>query len=173
MKSRILAAVMCLSTFAGCTSSPVKYDLEKEARIRVFHDVGVYMYPNKTCYSEDKSEAIHASAGGFSMLVPNQKIGMPPSENMGRSYHEFLIRAGEPLTLEMHYAVQMTTPGQKITNSCGPIGATFVPQAGKDYEAAMIFNGGYCKVGVSELQAVPSKPSKPIPITLVPAGACR
>lgn len=174
MKPSILYAAFPLALLTACASSPVKYDTTKEARIRVFHSAGAYLHPNQACYAEDKTDAILASAGGFSMLAPNVKVGMPESEEMARSYSEFIINAGQPLTVEMKWAIHSPVQaGRKTVTSCGPLGVSFVPIAGKDYETWMLRQDQTCKVMVTELQPAQGVPAKTVPIETSPAPKCR
>jgi hypothetical protein len=164
----IVTAVACI---AGCASAPTKvpYDTSKEARIRVIHGVGVFLNPESTCYGENVPGRIHAAAGGFSMLAPNKKIGMPVADDTPRSYHEYVTPAGRPLTVEMMYAISNMGGW---SNTCGPIGATFTPAPGKDYETWMHIGGGRCKIEVRELEEIAPGKVKGTSVDLLYAPPC-
>lgn len=164
-----ISFVATLALLGGCTSTPPQVvDADHSAKIRVFHGTAVYMYPGQTCYGEKNQETIHAAAGGFSMLVANKKVGMPTTDDIPWSYHEYVIPAGKPLTLEMTWA----TEGGGVRQSCGPVGATFTPEVGKYYDTSMLFAKGGCSIQLRELiETSPGKASTQIKTT-TPAYAC-
>jgi hypothetical protein len=176
-----LANLLAVSIFlAGCatSASTVSTPAPGMARIRVFHGTAVHLYPNKTCYARHDKNRIRASMGGYSFLAKNKKRGMPVTDDLPWSYHEFEIRANEPLTVEMVYSHDSshTGAGQVITQtrSCGPVGYTFVPEAGKDYDAFLSSRDGRCMAHLRELLAVGGGSAKAIPKLLSPtaAGPC-
>ena len=164
-----LSFIAALVLLGGCSSSPLQVvDTKHSAKIRVFHGTAVYMFPGQTCYGAKNQETIHAAAGGFSMLVANKKVGMPTTDDIPWSYHEYVIPADKPLTLEMSWA----TEGGGLRQSCGPIGATFTPEVGKYYDTSMLFVEGRCSVQLRELIEVsPGKASATIKTT-TPTSAC-
>lgn len=176
MKLHSIAALVCSLILAGCASGPVKIDATKEARIRVGLQGKIDFHPNKTCYATDQMDAVNVALGGFSMIGPKLRIGMPKSEDMPRSYHEYVIQAGQPLTIEMVYAQPHahTTyqAGTYNVSKCGPIGATFTPQPGRDYDTFLRIENGMCSIALRELAPVQGGPSKPTPVKSAPAGPC-
>jgi len=126
------------------------------------------MYPGQTCYGAKNQEAINAAAGGFSMLVANKKVGMPITDDIPWSYHEYVIPADRPLTLKMYWA----TEGGGLRQSCGPIGATFTPEVGKYYDTSMLFVAGHCSVQLRELTEVTLGKASAAIKTTTPAFAC-
>ena len=72
---------------------------------------------------------------------------MPETEDIPGAYNEYIIQAGQPLTVEMQWS--LSEGGVK--SGCGPLGATFFPQAGKDYDVAMLRSAGNCAVQVRAL----------------------
>ncbi|MFI8619282.1 hypothetical protein ACIGHN_27700 [Acidovorax sp. NPDC077693] len=138
------------------------------AKIRVFHGTAVYMHPGQVCYGARNQEKIHAAAGGYSMLVANKKVGMPATDDIPWSYHEYVIPAEKPLTLEMYWAVD----AGGARSSCGPIGATFTPEAGRYYDTSMLVTASSCSVQLRELTEIsPGKASAKIKTT-TPALKC-
>lgn len=165
----IFFATSMLVLLTGCSSPSTHIeDASNFAKIRVFHGTAVYMYPGKTCYGPKNDEMIHAAAGGFSILVANKKVGMPVTDDIPWSYHEYLIPTGKPLTLEMSWAVD----GGGTRQSCGPIGATFTPEAGKFYDTSMHFAKGYCSIQLRELIEISAGKAAPVSTAKKSAVAC-
>jgi len=169
-KSIALATILLSAT--GCSTNPPPLAVSAlTAKIRVFHGVGVTIYPGKTCYGQSAG-GVSVASGGFSFLAPNKKVGMPVTEDTPWSYHEYVISANEPLTLSMY--LYSSTPGAvSVTQTCGPVGATLTPEAGKYYDTNMLLQSGRCSVQVRELtETSPGKATAQIkPIS--PAYACR
>lgn len=160
----------------GCATQPLQttYDAATDARIRVFSlPHSTFLYPGATCYSRDDPNLIRAHTGGknfgmfnaFATLASNRKIGMPESGKMPFTYHEYVIPAGKPLTIES--SLRTTTSARvnsgvstRSQTGCGPLGVTFMPEAGKDYETGLVFNWneGICWIAVVEL--VPASEGK-------------
>lgn len=162
---KLVATISILGFLAGCASTPQQnVNAETAAKIRVFHGTSVYMYPGSSCYGGDNPEKIYG-AGGFSMLTANTKVGMPVTDDIPWSYHEYLIPSGKPLTLEMYYSAE----GDGMRHSCGPIGATFTPEPGKFYDTSMIFASGQCSIQLRELHE--TSPGKADAIALKPTPA--
>ncbi len=176
MKLHYIAGVVCSFLLAGCASGPVKIDPTKEARIRVGLLGKINFHPNKSCYAEDKMDAVNVALGGFSMLGPKKRIGMPESEDMPNSYHEYVIEAGQPLTIEIVYAQPHAhatyRAGSYNVSKCGPLGATFTPQPGRDYDTFLRIENGMCSIALRELAPVQSGPSKPMPVKSASARPC-
>lgn len=137
-------SLLLSSLLLGCANteqtSPT-FDPERQARIRVFHGPSAYLYLGNVCDGHSHP-VIHAAAGGYSYLVPNRTVGMPVADDTPRSYHEYAIPAGEPLTVKMYWQAQNHSGAW---THCGPIHVMFIPEAGHDYEAFMRFRGGVCQ----------------------------
>jgi hypothetical protein len=130
---------------SGCATTeqmlPLTFNPDQHARIRVFHGTSVHLYLGDIC-KDDTLPAINAAAGGFSYLVRNKRIGMPATDNIPFSYHEYTIPAGQPMTVKMYWQVQNANG---TWQSCGPEYSTFTPEAGHDYDTFMKFSGGACQ----------------------------
>ena len=164
-----IAPIIALTLLGGCSSTPELVHYEHPAKIRVMHGTAAYLYPGSTCYGAANQEMIHAAVGGFSMLVPNKKIGMPVTEDIPWTYHEYAIPGGKPLTVKMYWSTQ----SNGLMQSCGPVGATFTPEIGKNYDTAMIFSKGRCWIQLRELiEESPGKASAIVKETK-PAFACQ
>jgi hypothetical protein len=138
----------CATNQQNSTNSKViAYDPLTQARIRVFQGPAVYIHINQdkdqTCFPRDKTGAIHAAAGGFSMIAPSRSIGMPKTEGMPRSYREFVIPAGRLVVLDMYWSID--------TQRCGPLGEGFIPLAGHDYETRLKADFSSCKIVLREI----------------------
>lgn len=130
-----------LSACAHTEEMVPPFDPAEQARIRVFHGLSAYLYLGNIC-DGNIHPVIHAAAGGFSFLTPNRTIGMPPSGDTPRSYHEYVVPAGQPVTVKMFWQAQNAAGAW---TSCGPIHMMFTPEAGQDYETFMSFRGGACQ----------------------------
>lgn len=134
------------------------------ARIRLFGRNGfmVDFFENSTCLGGDARTSVSGSIGSaFSSFLgkpKNVSLGIkdtPNTLNMENKdslfskgyFREYKVVAGQPLTLKMSY-------GLPRGMSCGPIGTTFTPQAGKDYEAILDVNSSArrCTVMLKEVQ---------------------
>ena len=104
----------------------------------------------------------------------SRRIGMPKTNDMTKRYHEFVIPANEPLTIESELGGGFFSPGFFNSPSwvgwrCGPVAVTFVPEAGKDYDSALLYfiKEGHCGIRVRQL-ADPD----PIPVDVEKAVSC-
>ncbi len=132
---------MILQGCATVPEVPVTYDPATQARIRVFHGTAAYLYLGDVCDGKSHS-FIHAAAGGFSYFERNKKIGMPATDDMPLSYHEYAIPANKPFTVMMRWQAQNASG---TWESCGPIYTSFTPRAGQDYDTFMSFHRGACQ----------------------------
>lgn len=140
----LVVSSLLSSLLLGCANTgqtPPTFNPENQARIRVFHGPSAYLYLGNVC-DGNVHPVIHAAAGGYSYLVRNRTIGMPVADDTPRSYHEYAVPAGEPLTVKMYWQAQNHSGGW---TRCGPIHVMFIPEAGHDYEAFMKFRGGMCQ----------------------------
>jgi hypothetical protein len=143
--SRRCMAVFMLSAalLGGCVhteQASLLSDPAQQARIRVFHGPSVYLYLGDVCGGNARL-FIHAAAGGFSFFSKNKKIGIPPTEDMPWSYHEYAIPADQPVTVRMYWQSQKA---DGMWESCGPFYSTFTPKAGHDYDTFLKLHGGWC-----------------------------
>ncbi|RBA24167.1 hypothetical protein EV677_2243 [Herminiimonas fonticola] len=141
---KIAIALLFAMTLAGCaTSSSVQteFDPATQARIRVFHGTAAYLYLGDVC-DGNTHPVIHAAAGGFSYFERNKKIGVPATDDMPFSYHEYAIPANEPLTVKMYWQAQNASG---TWERCGPLYTTFTPNAGQNYDTFMQFHRGVCQ----------------------------
>lgn len=148
-------ALLLVTILQGCTTSSsvqTTFDPTRQARIRVFHGTAAYLYLGNIC-DGNTHPVIHAAAGGFSYFERNKKIGMPATDDMPFSYHEYAIPANEPLTVKMYWQSQNANG---IWEHCGPLYTTFTPDAGQDYDTFMPFYRGVCQ-GVKVRKFVPNE----------------
>lgn len=165
-----LTAILVLATGCSTASLPIP-EPDKSAKLRVFQGGSVVLYPGRTCYGSTNGNGFSVS-GNLSYLAPNKKVGMPVTEDTPWSYHEYVIPAGEPLTLSM-YLYSSTAGAVTVTQTCGPIGATFTPEVGKYYDTNLLLRSGRCSVQVRELtETAPGKATAQIKPT-TPASVCR
>lgn len=168
------------------------------ARIRLFgqNAVMVNYYPNSKC---DGGEGVRVSGGlgdAFSSFIgtaKNQSLGMPETPNttnlsardgmLSKAYfREYEITAGQPLTIAMGFREARAAPPAAIPGatatvttravSCRTIATTFVPEPGKDYEAALDIRSseGVCVQVINEVSATPAGVAlTPVAVTKAPA----
>ena len=156
-----------LGSMVGCASySTGKLDAEQSvnaAKVRVFRPAAIFMYPGKSCYRYDSPGEITTLSLPFTKKLT---VGMPPTDDMPDTYDEFLVPGNGPLTVRMW----IRDPGARF--QCDPGAVAFTPEAGKNYDAALILNSGFCHIRVREL--VESAPGKAIaqPLRAMPATRC-
>lgn len=142
-----------LASVTGAAFSAPPAGTAATARVRVFQDAVITLYPGEYCYSPKNPQLIRAADGEPSMFSFYKKIGMPVTENMPSAYNEYLIEANKPMTV----LLQWQADKNGVIASCGPTGVTFFPQAGKDYDVSMGYAGN-CFVQVRELyETTPGK----------------
>lgn len=161
----VLASLACLMIEAQASES---VDPANAARIRVYQEADITLYPGEYCYGSDNPAAIHATASLLSMIGLRKREGMPETDDIPGAYSEYVIPAGKPMTVMLQW--QAEKDGVKA--SCGPIGSTFFPQSGKNYDVTMGIAGN-CFVQIRELlETSPGKAAA----QLAPAGysfACK
>lgn len=162
-------AIFCLAAglLQGCSTQSLQtdYNPATDARIRVFSlPNNTWLYSGKNCFATDDPDRIIAHSGGrdfglvnsLSVLASNRRIGMPQTKDMPFTYHEFIVPAGKPLIIASSINTQTEARIKKesptITSTrCGPIGVTFVPQPGQDYDTAFELKGYGCEIRVRRL----------------------
>ncbi len=171
---RSIVVLLLPGLLAACASpdpASLAYVPERQARIRVFHGTAAYLHLGDIC-DGDTHPVIHAAAGGFSYLVPNKTIGMPATDDMPRSFHEYVIPAGEPVTVTLYWQAQNASG---TWEHCGPIHMMFTPEAGRDYDTFMKFRRGVCQ-GVEVRKFVPGLggniTTSPAPLNRLPFRRC-
>jgi hypothetical protein len=134
------------------------------ARIRLFGRNGfmVDFFESSTCFGGDAKTSVSGTFGStfasFLGKAKNVSLGMKDTPNtlsmaqkdapFSKGYfREYKVAAGQPLTLRMSYSLPQGM-------SCGPIGAMFIPEAGKDYEAILDvnFSARRCQIVLQEVQ---------------------
>ncbi|KUY83336.1 hypothetical protein [Burkholderia sp. RF4-BP95] len=144
--------------FAGCAShsaQSVAYDPANDARIRVYFGTDTHFYFNTSC--EPKKHAFDFASRGTAVAKPrllnlaNTTIGMPVPEDAYRYYDEYVVKANEPLTITLDTGGTSQTGGVVFSTPREHAAGTFVPQAGKDYEAFAIHPSGYLRLEIRRL----------------------
>ncbi|WP_081055045.1 hypothetical protein [Burkholderia diffusa] len=152
MLRNTLSVISLCVLFAGCAShntQSVAYDPVNDARIRVYFGVTTKLFFNSTC--ETTARPLRFGYSGTWVSKPrllnlaNTTIGMPVPEDAYRYYDEYVIKAGQPLTISIH---RLTGIHANIPEHDS---GTFVPQAGKDYEAFPVLRSGYFRLNVRRL----------------------
>lgn len=152
-----------LFAFSSSAISAESQTANNIARIRVFREAIVTLYPGEYCYGSNSSSAIQASNGEASFFSLNKKVGMPVTSDMPSAYNEFEIETGKPFTVML--TLDAVRDGVKA--SCGPVGSTFYPQAGRNYDLTMGYAGN-CFAQLRELYEISPGIAE---ARLLPAGA--
>lgn len=149
---------------SALVQSKQMYDPSSQARIRLYGSYGdtvIKHYSDRTC--EDwrttaGSRLHHRVNNGTPRRVKNITVGIPATEQSSKtmndtgimwrsSFKEYVVDANKPLVLDASISVTMDS----YSRSCR-IALSFVPQAGKDYEADYIEENRACSIKVKELQ---------------------
>jgi hypothetical protein len=137
------------------------YDPATQARVRILTGNGTGVgnfWKNSSCYSyslPDPANRVRVNEGLWGELKYSSTsvvIGMPPSPRKGMRpdgldfkdfIKEYVVDANEPLTVGLAYGNGYV--------SCSPPEATFVPQAGQDYDAFLDWKDRFCWVAVHRI----------------------
>lgn len=152
MRLKFLVIAVLSISFAGLMRAALSSELpdpENSARVRVFQQGDITLYPGEYCYGPDNAAAIHASASGFSFFGGHKREGMPETEDIAGAYNEYVIQAGKPMTVMLQWEAEKNG----VKASCGPIASVFFPQAGKNYDVAIGYAGN-CFVQIRELYEI-------------------
>lgn len=168
-----IATAVALSGCAATGLGKAEMNPAKEARIRVFNQngIGVRLNPNRACYASETlfglgDPAIQASSGGWSAMGSNRVVGMPRAADTPEKFHEYVVNANEPMTIETIYRLGGTATGSL---RCGSLAGTFTPAPGADYEGYLYFEGQYCKLAIRQLVAAgDAVTTKPVRYTAAP-----
>ena len=175
--SSLILLAACTSNASVHQKSSAGYDSQSQARIRLYGQNGKpsYAYTNVDCESNPKGTKIGVGGSlgdAFGSLVgasSSQSMGISETEiskNVGKMnglasrafFREFAISAGKPVNAQTFY-IGLTNTLHTETHtviqhegSCSSNMASFVPQAGHDYE--IVGNRGRsCGVSVFEVGA--------------------
>jgi hypothetical protein len=161
----LMIPVVCslLAGFSSLSEAAENQENANVARIRVFKEAAVTLYPGEYCYGSNNPAAIQATEGEASIFSLNKKVGMPVTADTPSGYNEYIIEAGKPVTVMLK--LEAVRDGVKA--SCGPLGSTFYPQAGRNYDLTMGYAGN-CFAQLRELyETSPGKAEA----RMLPAGS--
>lgn len=149
-----------LTIFNNVCAAAVPQEFSNTARIRVFKEAAVTLYPGEYCYGSNNQAAIQATEGEAGIFSLNKKVGIPVTTDTPSAYNEYIIAAGVPLTVML----KLDAVRNGVRASCGPLGSTFYPQMGKDYDLTMGYAGN-CYAQIRELfETSPGKAeARPLP----------
>ena len=149
---RLLLPVISSIICAACAPPvgvlpPDSYNPASDARIRVYSvpDHYIWLFPDQTCAqvvsANYRGKKFLGVSTGVDQLLRTVHIGMPePDNEHDARYNEFVVKAGEPLTLMAKY-IELVVADPLMPyvinggKPCGPRVATLLPKAGHDYEA--------------------------------------
>ena len=191
--SSLILLAACTSNAPVHQKSSAGYDSQSQARIRLYGQNGKpsYAYTGIDCDTNRKGTKIGVGGSlgdAFGSLVgasSSQSIGIPETEiskNVGKMnglasrafFREFAIPAGKPVNAQTFYIGLTNTlrsPTLTVTQyegSCSSNIASFVPQAGHDYEIVGS-KGRSCGVSVFEVGAQ----GELTPVAVEPAVRCQ
>ena len=176
---KTLPLLFVLCAIAGCAHTPSEDDAsddsavvnvvaENSAKIRVFNADIVHLHPGKSCWAWNNEGRITASLTVFSRWAPNIKVGMPKPADIPKMYAEYVVPAGQPLTVE----ITRRNDAGGVIYTCGPVAVTFKPEVNKYYDTSMLHAASRCAVRVRELiETTPGK-ADPTLVETTPADAC-
>lgn len=170
----ILVLSACASN-ANINTQVTEYDAKQQARVRVYGQNGkpTVMWHDMDCHGNPRGTKVNVGGGigdALGSLVgtaSSSSIGIPPSEiskNIGSQngllskaiFREFAVSAGKPVNVQASY-IGLSTTYETTTHvvtmhegSCQGKVASFVPQAGHDYEVVGT-KGKSCGVMVYEV----------------------
>lgn len=171
MKIQYFLAILLSLPLSGCfvfkksavVQSKQVYDSNSQARIRLYGPYGdkLIKYHNNLSCNEWRStlrnSLHHRVNNGAPRRIVNISLGMPLTERSSAalndtgimfrdSFKEYVIEANKPLLLDASSSIVMDS----YSKSCR-VAISFIPKAGKNYEAAYIEQGGTCTIQVSEI----------------------
>ena len=145
----IVSSVL-LCACAGTPSQTAKdYRPETEARVRVYWGANVTFYLNTACVTGQARHFV-ASKPGLSSLS-NKTVGMPMPPDAARYFHEYIVPAGEPMTVRAQISSQQLINGKQYRVTDAAAASTFVPEHGHDYEILVQDNDGPDEIFAREL----------------------
>lgn len=121
-------------------------DPTNAARVRIYQEADITLYPGEYCYGSNNPDAIQAGSSSSGLFSFKKRVGMPETGDIAGTYDEYVIPAGKPMSVMLKWEAEKNG----VKASCGPIGTTFYPQAGKNYDVSMAY-AGTCFVLIREL----------------------
>ncbi|MFN8999261.1 MAG: hypothetical protein ACK5YQ_12510 [Betaproteobacteria bacterium] len=122
-------ALALLALLGACASPPPgRFDPATQARLRVYPSIPAQVIIHHGCGQRQTLRGVASDFSVRSFLTPD------------KTFSEYTLPAGKPATVRIDYwwptpAALPDTPTR--WNRCGPLQATFMPQAGQDYEARL------------------------------------
>lgn len=163
--SLLLSAVL-----AGCASAPApsaESDAADAAGVRIWSGSRAAMHLGRTCYGKGRHPTVSTHTGGWVQFLPNKTAGLPRTQDTPLSFNEYHVPGGQVLTMEMAW-------GSKEVGAprCGPVGASFVPGPGKNYDVSLQLERNYCWVRVREIVPAADGTVGTTPVQTTPALLC-
>lgn len=168
----LLTASLLLAACASPSSQSVSYRPEIDARIRVYWSSTVYFHFNATCVPKQSTfggfpeSSILVSKVGLS-AIENKSIGMPLPSDAARYYREYVVPAGQPLTVSAQTTKVETIYAKPYWVTYAPGAGTFVPQAGQDYEIIVVNSRVYARHLLADSSGVTTEP-----MSITKASSC-
>jgi hypothetical protein len=184
----LVLAVSCLSPLPSVLAGE-----DGVSRIRMFGQNGALadLHPGSACLKragrERASGTLGSAFGSLVGKVSNQSLGIadsPTTRNLRQSdgvlskayFREYVIPSGIPTSVELgfqdvsHFYTAGNVTYSQVNPSCkGAV--SFVPEAGKDYEAGFRWEGKACRITVNEI-VVDGEDTKLEPVAVTAAKKC-
>jgi hypothetical protein len=109
MRHKLSMLPVLFAALAGLLSeaqAAAQLDPENSARVRVYREADITLYPGEYCYGSDSPQAIHASDGAPSLFSFNKKVGMPVTDDIAGAYNEYVIPAGKPTAVMLQWQAE-------------------------------------------------------------------
>lgn len=165
----MLQKLLMMCVVAGCAvQSSAQADDVAPARVRVYQEGEVTLYPGAYCYSDDNPQKIVAAETGFTIFSTHKRLGMPTTDDIKLNFNEYAVDGGKPVTVKLFWQAEKNG----IKASCGPLASTFYPQAGHDYDISLGYVGN-CFIQIRELFPLTKDKAAAKPASFGPAYACK
>lgn len=166
----LLSPVLLCACVGTPSQTAADYHPETEARVRVYWGANVTFYMNTACVTGDAKHFI-ASRPGLSSLS-NKTVGMPVPSDAARYFHEYIVPAGEPMTVRAQIVSEQFINGRLYRVADVAKSSTFVPEHGHDYEILVQDNDGFDAIFARELVSGTNGTST-VPHPLKSTGNCK
>jgi hypothetical protein len=123
------------------------------ARIRIDDGLPIKVYPGQACFKRtlwrDEDPKPYSSPETYTVAYkvvktsPPLHLGMPVAPTTPPLYNEYYVEAHAPVIIKVFYNSDIPPYGiaPGISTTCSPTYASFMPEAGKDYEIRGVDKG--------------------------------
>ncbi|GJH33217.1 hypothetical protein CBA19CS91_10690 [Paraburkholderia hospita] len=166
----IVSSVLLCACAGTASQTAADYHPQTEARVRVYWGANVTFYLNTACVTGEARHFV-ASKPGLSSLS-NKTVGMPVPPDAARYFHEYIVPAGQPMTVHARISSEQIINGKRYRVTDAAKASTFVPEHGHDYEILVQDNDGPDEIFARELVSSANGTSA-VPYPLRSTSACK